>query len=359
MLQQKPSNLSGGGYTQQPYRPRGPSGPPQWGPRPPYSAQPMAYDYQQRGPYPGPQNSHYGPPPPSYNSYPQQQMPQRGGFGPGWDQRNPNPPPHQGGGYDFYGGSHTSNAQIPGPHPGPVGGSQHPPVNYNYGPYPQSGPPQQGYSHGHGFEPPKYDNAPPAPQYPTSQPMYPQSGSQQGYAQNYGKPPMPYGPQQPQPYGNPRPDSGYPGYNQAMASQPQQQPYPYPSTEPVHMQQQQQQQSSYPMYGGSAPTVDASSGGHGQGPPPQHQAPPQHHFQPAPGPVSGGYASYQAPQQGYPEQQQAVSQQDGGYGTAPGAAYGAASAQPVYDHSSGYGAVPPSSVPQYDSTQQQAYGAPR
>ncbi|KAK9270080.1 hypothetical protein L1049_025654 [Liquidambar formosana] len=54
----RPSGPSSG-YNQQAYRPRGPTGPPQWGPRG-HHVQPTTYDYPQRGPYPS-QNPQYPP----------------------------------------------------------------------------------------------------------------------------------------------------------------------------------------------------------------------------------------------------------------------------------------------------------
>ncbi|KAF2290396.1 hypothetical protein GH714_012762 [Hevea brasiliensis] len=65
------SPYSGSFNQQHSYRPRGPTGPSNWGPRGPHSSQPNPYDYHLRGPYPS-QSSQY--PPPSYGGYPPQQM---------------------------------------------------------------------------------------------------------------------------------------------------------------------------------------------------------------------------------------------------------------------------------------------
>ncbi|KAF2290377.1 hypothetical protein GH714_012477 [Hevea brasiliensis] len=196
------SPYSGSFNQQHSYRPRGPTGPSNWGPRGPHSSQPNPCDYHLRGPYPS-QSSQY--PPPSYGGYPPQQM------GP------------------------EANYNYGQPH-GPDYGHQ--------APYSQAVPSQQGY--GHGYDEPKYDNHAPM-QHPyghgSSQPVYPQASNQPGYRaqQQYGKQPscgMPLQGPPPQSYGPPRPsqlgDMPYQGPIQSSQSYgpnvPPQQQYPYASS---------------------------------------------------------------------------------------------------------------------------------
>ncbi|KAL5558611.1 hypothetical protein UlMin_034822 [Ulmus minor] len=355
----RPSSHSSS-FNQQSYRPRGPAGPPQWGPRGPHMSQPTSYDYQHRGPY----QSHNPQYPPPYGGY-HQQMGPRGGYGSGWEHRPPpsmqGPPPH--GGYDYYSGKggHLSDTPMSGQHSAPIHGhgapapAMGPPssqANYNYGqpqgpdyghsaPYSQSGHPQQSY--GHGYDEPKYDNhAPPQHSYGSSQPGYPHSGAQPGYGhqQQYGKPPygMPSQGPPPQSYGPPRAttpgDVPYQGSAPAQSygqSVPPQQPYAYPSSVPA--------QQAYPQYG-SAPAGDgysqplpASASGY-----PQQVGQPAASFsqpalQPAAYSQSGstaGYGQYPTTQQGYAEQQASnpagygyQAPQDPSYGSAPAPAYAA------------------------------------
>ncbi|MFQ6652437.1 hypothetical protein Gotur_024305 [Gossypium turneri] len=413
VLTVRPSPLSGG-FNQQGYRPRGNSGPPQWGPRghPPQTS----YDYQQRGPYPS-HNSHYQPP---YGGYPSHQMAPRSNFGSSWEQRpHSMQGPPQSGGYDYYsrqGG--VSNQHLtsipghgPGPSPAPAMGPPPSQSSYNYGqprgpadyahppPYSQAAP-QHGY--GHGYEE-KYENHTPV-QHPygghgSAQPGYAQPGPQPGYApqQQYGKPPS-YGMQSqgPQTYGPPANQPGEVPYQGPTAQSygsnvPPQQQYAYASSGPT--------QQSYPPYG-SAPPSD----GYSQPPAVGGQAYPQQGSQPVPGysqptayaqaSSAAGYGQYPPSQQGYSEQTQAPNNagygyqgaQDSGYGGAPAATYGAppasgqatyaqtTAAQPTYDQSvpqSGSYAAAPGSAPagygktvspqpgyaQYDSAQM--YAAPR
>lgn len=340
----RPSPLSGG-FSQQTHRLRGPGGP-QWASRAPYSSQPAQYDYPQRGPYQS-QNAQY--PPTAYGGY----SSPRSGFGPGWEQRPP-----RGGSYDFFGGhgGHPASMAHSGSISGHFAGQSGPPqslAGYNYGqqrgpnyghpgPYSQAGNAQQNY--GHGYDEPKYDNAPVHPSYggQNSGPAYSQTAaavSQPGYAQQYGS-------SQPiQQYGS---------------SMPSQQVYQYPAGGSV--------QQTYPTYA-SAPTTDGSQPGTVY--PQQVQAAPAY-GQPA---TAGAYGSYTeqpaAANPGYGYQ----APQDAGYGGGAGAAYAAApsgqtqpgyiqqpTTQPGYDQSvaqsGGYGSVPVSaqaSYPQYDSTQ--VYGA--
>ncbi|KAL5776200.1 hypothetical protein ACOSP7_009126 [Xanthoceras sorbifolium] len=405
-----------GSFNQQAYRPRGPTGPPQWAPRGP------GYDYQQRGPYPSqnPQYSH-----PSYGGYPPQQMGPRSNFG--------GPPSMQGhppsgvGGYDYYGGQggHASDHPVslshstpipghaPGPSPAPVG----PPPsqsNYNYGqphgpdyghhpPYAQSGPQQ---SYGHGYEDGKYENHAPMQNpyggHGNPQPVYSQGSSQPGYPQpqQYGKPPS-YGmpPQvQSQSYGPPRAsqpgDVPYQGsvppaqsYSQPM---PHQQQYQYPSSGAM--------QQTYPSYG-SAPATD----GYNQPPPASGPGYAQQSVQSVPGyaqpagqQAAAGYGQvaptgaygggYTNSQQGYPEQPAPNAAgygyqgpQDPNYASAPASAYAAAptaqagyaqptqtqptAAQPSYDQSaqqsSAYGVAPGSAPVAYGKTVSPQPGYPQ
>ncbi|XWS24696.1 hypothetical protein CRYUN_Cryun27aG0005500 [Craigia yunnanensis] len=414
----RPSPLSGG-FNQQGYRPRGTTGPPQWGVRG-HPAQTASYDYQQRGPYPS-QNSHYQPP---YGGYPSHQMAPRSIFGSSWEQR-----PHsmqgrpQSGGYDYYSRQGSVSAPHstsipghgPGPSPAPAMGLLSSQSNYNYGqphgpadyvhppPYSQAAPQ---HSYGHGYEE-KYENHTPA-QHPygghgSSQPGYAQPGPQPGYApqQQFGKPPS-YAMQSqgPQTYGPPASQPGEVPYQGPTAQSygpnvPPQQQYPYASSGP--------RQQSYPPYGSAPP-----SEGYSQPPPVTGQAYPQQGSQPVPGysqpsaqqatayaqaSTASGYGQYPPSHQGYSEQPapnnagygyQGV--QDYGYGGGPVTTYGApppsgqatyaqsTAAQPTYDQSvpqsGGYTAAPGSApvangktvspqpgYPQYDSTQM--YAAPR
>ncbi|XP_021287769.1 far upstream element-binding protein 2 isoform X3 [Herrania umbratica] len=409
----RPSPLSGG-FNQPPYRPRGTTGPPQWGPRG-HPAQPASYDYQQRGPYPS-QNSHYQHPP--YGGYPSHQMAPRSNFGSSWEQRpHSMQGPPQTGGYDYYSrqgsasGPHSNPIPVHGPAPAPAMGPSSAQSNYNYGqPHGPADYSHQAYSHtahqhsyGHGYEE-KYENHTQAQHpYGSSQPGYAQSGPQPGYApqQQYGKPPS-YGMQSqgPQTYGPAanQPEVPYQGPTAQSygpnVSVPSQQQYPYASGAPM--------QQSYPPYG-SAPPSD----GYSQPPPVTGQAYLHQGSQPVPGysqpsaqqatayaPASTatGYGQYPPSQQGYSEQPAPTNAgygyqgaQDPAYGGASAATYGAApsgqttyaqstAAQPTYDQSvpqSGGYAAAPGSAPvayaktvspqpgyqQYDSTQM--YAAPR
>ncbi|XWS15420.1 hypothetical protein CRYUN_Cryun35bG0096500 [Craigia yunnanensis] len=405
---------------QQGYRPRGTTGPPQWGPRD-HPAHTASYDYQQRGPYP-PQNSHYQPP---YGGYPSHQIAPRSNFGSSWVQRPHSlQGPPQSGGYDYYSRQGSVSAPHstsipghgPGPSPAPGMGSASSHLNYNYGqphgpadyahppPYSQAAPQ---HSYGHGYDE-KYENHAPV-QHPygghgSSQLGYAQPGPQPGYApqQRYGKP-QSYAMQSqgPQTYGPPANQPGEVPYQGPTAQSygpnvPPRQQYPYATSGLM--------QQSYPQYG-SAPPSD----GYSQLPPPATgQAYLQQGSQPLPGysqpsaqqatayaqaSTAAGYGQYPSSQQGYTEQPapnivgygyQGV--QDPSYGGGTATTYGAppssgetafaqsTTAQPTYDQSvpqsGGYAAVPGSTpvaygktvspqpgYPQYDSTQM--YAAPR
>ncbi|KAF2290451.1 hypothetical protein GH714_013275 [Hevea brasiliensis] len=348
------SPYSGSFNQQHSYRPRGSTGPSNWGPRGPHSSQPSPYDYHHRGPYPS-QSSQY--PPPSYGGYPPNKWAQEGG--------------------------HVSDHPVSGPISTPVSG--HAP-----GPSPTL----------------------PCPipitaslwtwKFPTNV-----STSQQStrlWAQQYGKQPsygMPSQGPPPQSYGPPRPsqpgDMPYQGPVQSSQSYgpnvPPQQQYPYASSGPM--------QQSYPSYGSAS-----GAEGYNQAMPTSGPGYPQQGSQPVPsygqpggqqstgyvqGPT-GGYGSYPSSQQGYPEQPASnnagygyQATQDPAYGSVPGATYSAppsgqqayaqpTATQPSYDQSvpqsGAYGAAPGSApvgygktlspqptYPQYDSTQM--YVAPR
>ncbi|XWS21972.1 hypothetical protein CRYUN_Cryun30bG0103800 [Craigia yunnanensis] len=404
----RPSPLSGG-FNQQGYRPRGTTGPPQWGPRG-HPAQTASYDYQRRGPYPS-QNSHYQPP---YGGYPSHQMAPRSNFGSSWEQRpHTMQGPPQTGNYDYYSRQGSVSAPHstsipghgPGPSPAPAIGPASSQSNYNYGqphgpadyahlpPYSQAAPQ---HSYGHGYE--KYENHTPV-QHPYGGHGSSQPGPQPGYApqQQYGKPPSyVMQPQGPPTYGPPANQPGEVPYQGSTAqlydpNVPPQQQHPYASSGPM--------QQSYPPYG-SAPPSD----GYSQPPPATGQAYPQQSSQPVPGysqpsaqqatayaqaSTAAGYGQYPPSQQAYSEQPAPNNAgygyqggQDSGYGGGPATTYGApppsgqatyaqsTAAQPTYDQSGGYAAAPGSApvaygktvspqpgYPQYDSTQM--YAAPR
>ncbi|GLT93879.1 hypothetical protein SLE2022_116490 [Rubroshorea leprosula] len=402
-----------GGFNQQHYRPRGPMGPSQWGPRG-HHVQSMPYEYQQRGPYPS-QNAHHQAP--NYGGYPQQMAP-RSNFGSSWDQRphSMQGPPPQGGTYNYYGRQGASaplSSSIPGhgpaPSPAPAMGPPPSQSNYNYGqphgpdyahpPYPQAAP-HQGY--GQGYEEHKYGNHA-AVQHPygahgASQPGYTQSGPQQGFApqQPYGKPPS-YGVlsqgHHPQTYGPPTSQPGdmaYPGPASAQysSSVPPQQQYPYGSGGSV--------QQSYPPYGSAPPSDAYNQASTATAPvyPQQGNQPVPSYGQPAAPSYAqvgaDGYGQYPSSQQGYTEQPAGNNAnygyqglQDPSYGGGAGSTYSAPGSQPGYaqpattqpgfdqnaSQSGGYGATaggapapyaktvsPQPGYPQYDSTQM--YAAP-
>ncbi|GAV58424.1 KH_1 domain-containing protein [Cephalotus follicularis] len=390
----RPSSFSSG-QSQQNYRARGPTGPPQWTPRGTYPAQPMPYDYHQRGPYSS-QNPQYQPP--NYGGYPPQQVAPRSNLSSGWDYRPPysmQGGPPQTGGYDYYGGQvgHVSDHPVSGTAPisghasgpSPVSAMGQPPsqANYNYGqpqgpdyghaaPYSQSAPPQQGY--GHTYDEQKYDNHA-STQYPYgghggSQTVYQQAGAQPGYApqQQYGKPPS-YGvPPQglpPQSYGFRASQPGDAPYQAPISSAqsyganvpPQQ--YPYASTGAI--------QQAYPPYGSASaadgynqqPPASGPSYTQPGGQPASNYGQPVGHQAPGYGQVgpTGGYGAYPAAQQGYPEQPAAntagygyQAPQDPSYSSAPGSAYGVPpTGQPNYGQ-------PAPTQPNYDQSAPQSGG---
>ncbi|KAF2290438.1 hypothetical protein GH714_013122 [Hevea brasiliensis] len=216
------SPYSGSFNQQHSYRPRGPTGPSNWGPRGPHSSQPNPYDYHLRGPYPS-QSSQY--PPPSYGGYPPQQM------GPEVTLvlvGSKDLPPCRGQFRMVEFMTTVSREAILW-----ASSSLFPGSTFSAG-------------YGHGYDEPKYDNHAPM-QHPyghgSSQPVYPQASNQPGYRaqQQYGKQPscgMPLQGPPPQSYGPPRPsqpgDMPYQGPIQSSQSYgpnvPPQQQYPYASS---------------------------------------------------------------------------------------------------------------------------------
>ncbi|TYJ35898.1 hypothetical protein E1A91_A05G270000v1 [Gossypium mustelinum] len=402
-----------GGFNQQGNRPRGTTGPPQWGSCG-HTVPTASYDFHRRGPYPS-QNSHYQSP---YGGYPSHQMAPRSNFGSSWEQRPHNfqGPPHSGG-YNYYSrhGSvsalHLTSIRGHGPRPtpapamGPVSsqssynyGQPHGPAAYAHPPPYSHAFPQHSYRNGYGE---KYENHTPV-QHPygghgSSQSGYAPPGPQSAYApqQQYGKPYSYVQSQGPQTYGPPAnqpgevPYQGPTGQSYSPNVPPQQQ-YAYASG-PL--------QQSYPPYG-SAPPGD----GYNQPPPVTGQAYSQQGGQSVPGysqpsaqqatpyaqaNTAAGYGQYPPSQQGYSDQAAPNNAaygyqgtQDSGYGSGPVTTYGAAppngqvtyaqptATQATYDQSGGYAAAPGSApvaygktvspqlgYPQYDSTQM--YAAPQ
>ncbi|KHG02018.1 Far upstream element-binding 3 [Gossypium arboreum] len=402
-----------GGFNQQGNRPRGTTGPPQWGSCG-HTVPTASYDFHRRGPYPS-QNSHYQSP---YGGYPSHQMAPRSNFGSSWKQRPHNfqGPPHSGG-YNYY-SRHGSVSALhltsirghrPRPTPAPAMGPVSSQSSYNYGqphgpaayahppPYSHAFP-QHSYRNGYGE---KYENHTPV-QHPygghgSSQSGYAPPGPQSAYApqQQYGKPYSYVQSQGPQTYGPPAnqpgevPYQGPTGQSYSPNVPPQQQ-YAYASG-PL--------QQSYPPYG-SAPPGD----GYNQPPPVTGQAYSQQGGQSVPGysqpsaqqatpyaqaNTAAGYGQYPPSQQGYSDQAASNNAaygyqgiQDSGYGSGPVTTYGAAppngqvtyaqptATQATYDQSGGYANAPGSApvaygktvspqlgYPQYDSTQM--YAAPQ
>ncbi|KAL6316975.1 hypothetical protein AAG906_024514 [Vitis piasezkii] len=350
-----------GSYNQQGYRPRGPTGPSQWGPR-------VHILGSQQGMITNEELIHLRISSMRlhmvvilHNKWPQEAALVQGG--------SKGPCQHAG-----------ASTECPGMGPPPSQG------NYNYGQpqgpdygqqaqYSQTGPPQQGY--GHGYDEPKYEGqAPTHPPYGGhgSQPVYPQGGAQSGYP-----PQQPYGPMSSnQSYGPNVPPQQYP----YASSGPMQQSYPAYGSQPAADGYNQPQPASgpgYPQQGGQPMSGYSQPGG--QQAPGYAQVGPQ-----------GGYGPYPS-QPGYAEQQTANNaaygyqgSADPTYNSGPASAYGAQPSgqpgyvqptptQPSYDQSiptqsGGYGAVPATApvgygkslspqpgYPQYDATQM--YGAHR
>ncbi|XP_072998850.1 uncharacterized protein [Typha latifolia] len=354
------------GYSQQTYRPHGPSTATHWGPRPQPRMQPvMGLEYQQRGMYPS-QSTQY--PPQSYGSYSQQPLP-RSGMSANWDQRAgaPAQAPSQAGGYNYYkqgspalGTQPFSTLPAPGTSPGYYGQ----PKSTGYGqltPYQQSAPMQQTY--GHRYDQPKYDAHAPGQQFYEQQHVSSQPALQSSYPQRhdlYGQ--QSYGPLPSQPgdtmYQGPAPSSYGPG------AAPAQQSYPYGSDAPSQ---------PAPAYGQTYGPASGSADGYTQPAPAGYS---QHAGQGGlhgasntqQGAPSAGYGQYPSSQQGYADQPASNNVNygyqggptDAGYGNGlPNSAYGAtaASSQAGYGQA---GYVQPASNPsgyeQLMPPQQMSYG---
>ncbi|PNY04168.1 far upstream element-binding protein [Trifolium pratense] len=318
-----------GGYTQQGYQSRPPSG---WAP-PAAPAQQPGYGYGQPGSYSGP--SQYNMQQPPYPGYPPQQA---GGYAANWDQSTV--PSHQqsthASGYDYY------NQQPQQQQNSGVPAQQADGSTYNYSQPPSSGYTQPGQGYGQesygaynaqqqsGYaQPPTYDQQQgygSAPSYgsgsnPTqeghtsnyasqgdsTQTSQPSTVPQQGYATNQQGTPQPgYGvaPASQATYGN-QPQSGY-------GAPPSQKPSGNP---PVYGQSQSP--STAGGYGQSAYSTQPPPSGYGA----------QSYGAPQGGQAGYGSQSYGAPQGGQP-----------GYGQTP----------PSYGNSS-YGAAGYTQAPAYAS----------
>jgi far upstream element-binding protein len=282
----RPRNQSmGGGYSQQAYQSRPPSG---YGGAP-QMTQP-GYSYMQPGSYPGP-SPQYNASQPPYGGYPPQQA--AGGYPSGYDQSTV--PPTQGGGYDYYGQQQAS--QAPGATSAPGDNS-----GYNYNQAPASGYSQQGQAYsqeaygayGYGQQQQSYDQQQQGYGYSTAT-----NPPQDGQTASYGTTPQGESAQAPavqQGYGNTQPSSNTASYPQSG--------YGVPPT------------SSQPGYGVPPTSVQSGYGA----PPPQGQKPPAQ----SPS-AAAGYG--QPPSSGY-------SQPDSATQRAPPSSY---SAQPGYGGAQSYG----------------------
>ncbi|KAM1424106.1 hypothetical protein ACFX10_016614 [Malus domestica] len=343
-----------GGYSQQGYQARPPSG---WAPSGP-PMQPPSYGYGQSGAYSGPPQQ-YNSSQPSYPGYPPQ--PTSGGYPSSWDQSAAAPTQQttQGGGYDYYGQQQPSHQQQnPG---GPTAPADS--AGYNYGPPPVSGynqqgqgyaqdgyggyhaPPQSGYG-----QPPAYDQQqgysaagygnvsnPPqdghTPSYGTQGDSAQAPPAQQGY--NVGQQPSP------NPAGYPPQGSTQPGYGAPPTSQTGygSQPPAQPAYGAGYGAPPAQKPPANPAVYGQTAQSPSTPGGYGQPAPPvqpgyPHSQPPTSAYaqpDPATRPPSSGYGAA-APQTGYgPPSYGAPPAGQPGYGQAPppyNASYGAGYAQP-------------------------------
>ncbi|XP_062192982.1 uncharacterized protein LOC133896403 [Phragmites australis] len=335
-----------GGFGQQNYRPQGHGAASQWAPR---SQSQPGYGYPPRG-MPPPQN--YNQP---YGGYPQQPPP-RGGMGWDQRQGPPPHSSHQGGGYDYYKqGSQPYDSQPPSYPPGPgnynsYGPSQAP--SYGQPQYPQPAP-QQNYGHGYGD--PRYNAPVPNQQYYGQPPMGPQQGYPQ-QPDPYARPAY-SGPGQWPPRGAPVADGTYQAPPPTSYGPPSQQPPAYNQTYGATTGPDGYAQQGYPQqvgqapapYGQSAPAAPgypqqgAQQGGYAQYPPTQPaygdqaaQTNANYGYQGAPADPNYGSAY---PQSGYgptPAAGQA------GYASAP------AAGQPAYGQA-GY-TQPPTNPPSYDQS---------
>ncbi|BFG18164.1 hypothetical protein CerSpe_044370 [Prunus speciosa] len=328
-----------GGYSQQGYQARPPTG---WASGGPPMQQP-GYGYGQSGAYSGP-SPQYNAAQPPYPGYPPQ--PTSGGYPSNWDQSAaaPTQQTSQGSGYDYYGQQQPSHQQQnPG---GPAAPADN--AGYNYGQPPVSGYNQQGQ----GYPQEGYGGYHAPPQSGYGQP--PSYDQQQGYsAAGYGNVSNPTQDGHTSSYGSQGDSAQAPppvqqGYNAS------QQPSPNPAGYPP-------QGSTQPGYGvpptsqtgyGSQPPAQPGYGA-GYGAPPAQKPPanpsvygqttqspstPGAYGQPAP--VQPGYAHSQPPPSGYAQPDSATRAPSSGYGAAQ-AGYGPPSygAPPVGQP--GYGQAPP------------------
>ncbi|CAO2169762.1 unnamed protein product [Urochloa humidicola] len=339
----KHANQSGG-YGQQGYRPQGGAAS-QWGPR---SQSQPGYGYPPRG-MPPPQN--YNPP---YGGYPPRGPP-RGGMG--WDQRQ-GPPPHpsyQGGGSDYYKqGPQPYDSQPPSYPPGPAnynsyGQSQAP--GYGQAPYPQPAP-QQNYGHGYGD--PRY-SAPPPNQYYGQPPMAPQQGYPQ-QPDPYARPPYSGPGQWAPPRGAPATDGSYQA-PPASYGPPSQQP-PYGQTYGTAPGPDGYAQQGYPQQGGQAPAPYGQSAPAAQGYPQQGTQQGGYAQYPQTQPAYGDQAAQANANYGYqgapadPNYGSAYPQS--GYGPAPAAGQAGYASAPSAGQPAAYGQAgytqPPANPPTYDQS---------
>ncbi|KAM1012632.1 hypothetical protein ACFX2C_042863 [Malus domestica] len=342
-----------GGYSQQGYQARPPSG---WAPSGPSMQQP-SYGYGQSGGYSAPPHQ-YNASQPSYPGYPPQ--PTSGGYPSSWDQSAaaPTQQTSQGGGYDYYGQQQPSHQQQnPGGPAAPADGA-----GYNYGPPPVSGYNQQGQ----GYAQDGYGGYPAPPQSGYGQP--PAYDQQQGYsAAGYGN------------VSNPPQDGHTPSYgSQGDSAQapPAQQGYnagQQPSPNPAGYPPQGSTQPGYGApptsqtgYGSQPPAQPAYGAGYGAPPAQKPPANPAVYGQTAqspstpggygqPAPVQPGYPHSQPPASGYAQPDPVTRPPASGYGAAaPQTGYGPPSYGAPPAGQPGYGQVPPP----YNSSYGAGYAQP-
>lgn len=319
----------GGGYSQQGYQARPPTG---WAPSGPPMQQP-GYGYGQSGAYSG-ATPQYNASQPSYPGYPPQ--PASGGYPTNWDQSAaaPTQQTSQGGSYDYYSQQPSHQQQNPGGSAAPADAS------YNYGQPPISGYNQQGQ----GYSQDGYGGYQAPPQSGYGQPP---AYDQHGYpAANYGN------------VSNPAPDTSSYGSQGESAQAPPVQPAPGGQQAYTASQQPSPNPASYPPQVSSQPGYGmppTSQTGYGTQPPaqsaygPGYGAPPQAQKPPAQSPTTpGGYGQPPAVHPGYPHSQPPPSgyaQPDSG-ARVPPSSYGSTAAQAGYGGPPAYGA-PPSGQPGY------------
>ncbi|KAL6216769.1 hypothetical protein ACLB2K_009988 [Fragaria x ananassa] len=320
----------GGGYSQQGYQTRPPTG---WAPSGPPMQQP-GYGYGQSGAYSG-ATPQYNASQPSYPGYPPQ--PASGGYPTNWDQSAaaPTQQTSQGGSYDYYSQQPSHQQQNPGGSAAPADNA-----SYNYGQPPISGYNQQGQ----GYSQDGYGGYQAPPQSGYGQPP---AYDQHGYpAANYGN------------VSNPAPDTSSYGSQGESAQAPPVQPAPGGQQAYTANQQPSPNPASYPPQVPSQPGYGmppTSQTGYGTQPPaqsaygPGYGAPPQAQKPPAQSPTTpGSYGQPPAVHPGYPHSQPPPSgyaQPDSG-ARVPPSSYGSTAAQAGYGGPPAYGA-PPSGQPGY------------